>query len=102
MNHQVTAADWVEVIAVKSSLPASTVQETLDRYGIEPQSTLPRRKHLRIRSVRLQGVKEGTAENGPFDSTFRFGYRPLKPRGGGRVTSRTIHDQNGDLIRKGT
>lgn len=73
MNHQVTAADWVEAIASKSSLTASTVQETLDRYGIEPQSTLPRRKHLRIRSVRLQGVKEGTAENGPFDSTFRFG-----------------------------
>ncbi|WP_238191797.1 FUSC family protein [Methylobacterium frigidaeris] len=49
------------------------MQEALDRHAVEPQSTLPRRKSLRVRSVTLEGVKEGTAADGPFDQTFTFG-----------------------------
>ncbi|MCJ2040816.1 hypothetical protein MKK55_17945 [Methylobacterium sp. J-059] len=73
MTTQATAAEWVESIACKASLPIPTVQEILDRHGVEPQSTLPRRKSLRIRSVTLEGVKEGTSADGPFAKTFTFG-----------------------------
>ncbi|MCV5341660.1 hypothetical protein OFC87_32545, partial [Escherichia coli] len=70
MTTQATAAEWIEAIAGKTSLPVPVVQEVLDRHAVEPQSTLPRRKSLRIRSVTLEGVKEGTVADGPFNRTF--------------------------------
>lgn len=73
MSTQATAAEWIEAIAGKASLSVSVVQEVLDRHAVEPQSTLPRRKSLRIRSVTLEGVKEGTVADGPFGRTFTFG-----------------------------
>lgn len=73
MSTQATAAEWIEAIAGKASLPVPVVQEVLDRHAVEPQSTLPRRKSLRIRSVTLEGVKEGTVADGPFGRTFTFG-----------------------------
>ena len=73
MTGKVTAAEWVEAIAEKADLPVATVQEVLDRHGVEPQSTLPRRKSLRLRAITLKGVKESSTDSGPFDRTFAFG-----------------------------
>jgi hypothetical protein len=73
MTGQITAAEWVEAIAKKAKLPAVTVQEVLDRHGVEPQSTLPRRKSLRLRSITVRGVKGSSAGSKPFDRTFAFG-----------------------------
>jgi hypothetical protein len=70
---QASVADWIEAIAQKVKLPLGTVQDVLNRYGVEPQATLPRRRRLTVRSVTLKGVKEGTAEDRPFDQTWTFG-----------------------------
>ena len=49
------------------------VQNVLDRHGVEPQATLPRRCRLSVQSVTLKGEKEGTADDRPFDRTWTFG-----------------------------
>jgi hypothetical protein len=73
MRIQVTAEQWLEAIAKKAELSAHTVQEVLNRYGVEPQSTLPRRRALRVRNIILKGIKDGSNDDGPFDQTFSFG-----------------------------
>ncbi|MBJ6126915.1 hypothetical protein [Microvirga splendida] len=72
-TNQATAAQWLDAIAAKASVPVATVQSVLDRHGIEPQATLPRRRRVTVRSVTLKGEKMGTDQDGPFDRTWKFG-----------------------------
>ena len=70
---RVTAAGWLGAIAQAAQMPIGTVQEVLGRHGVEPQAILPRRRCLCVRSVTLAGVKKGSAQDGPFDRTWKFG-----------------------------
>lgn len=65
-----TTADWLDAIARSAGVEPSAAQMILDKYGIQAQPTLPRPRTLCMRSVALDGIKEGTSSDGPF--TFEW------------------------------
>ncbi len=56
---QITAAEWRSSIAKESGCDEQTIDDVLERHGIEVNSIAPRRKTILLRSVRLRGVKSG-------------------------------------------
>lgn len=70
-----TVADWVAAIAQRAGVDVKVAQAVLDKRGVVAQPTLPRARTLCIRSVLLEGVKEGTPADGP----FQFSWSGLRP-----------------------
>lgn len=69
-----TAANWLETISARCGRPTAEVQQVLERHGIKPQTTLPRRRRLVVRSVKLRGEKlNADAGSGRFDRDWQFG-----------------------------
>lgn len=70
-----TTTGWIAAIAQHAGVGVDVVQAVLDKHGIEAQSALPRARTLCIHSVSLEGVKEGTSTDGP----FQFSWSGLRP-----------------------
>ncbi|PJG53074.1 hypothetical protein CVM73_22085 [Bradyrhizobium forestalis] len=75
---QTTVAEWRSLIADKSGCDEQTIDDVLERHGVEVNSIVPRRKTILLRSVRLSGVKSGLKDqhqadlpDRPFDYTWK-------------------------------
>jgi hypothetical protein len=75
---QTTVAEWRSLIAKKAGCDEQTVDDVLERFGIEVDSIAPRRKTILLRSVRLCGTKAGLKDHDqvdlpdqPFDYTWK-------------------------------
>lgn len=66
-----TVGDWVATIAGRAGVSTDEVREVLERHGIEPQASLPRRRRLCLTNLHLKGMKRGTDDDRPID--FHWG-----------------------------
>jgi hypothetical protein len=62
----ISVDDWRRLITSKSKCNLGDVKLTLDKFGIEPQSTIPIRKAIHFRMLEFSGTKVGTKNDGEF------------------------------------
>ncbi len=65
-NRPVSVDDWHRLIASKSQCRLDEVKKTLDKYGINPQATIPIRKAIHFHTLTFLGTKIGTQNDGDF------------------------------------
>ncbi len=62
----ISVDDWRRLIVSKSKCKLEDVESTLDKFGIEPQSTIPIRKAIHFHILEFSGTKVGTKNDGDF------------------------------------
>lgn len=67
---QSTESGWLCAIAERSGVEESVARSVLQKYKIEPQTTPPRAKSLRFKSIRIAGLRAESDRDGPFDKTW--------------------------------
>lgn len=67
---QSTESGWFRAIAERSKVEEGIVKSVLQKYNIQPQTTPPRAKSLRFKSIRVAGTRAESDRNGPFDTTW--------------------------------
>lgn len=62
-----TEAEWLRAIMKASKCSEIDVRAVLLKYGIKAQTTPPRAKDFRFRSIHISGVRAESERDGPFD-----------------------------------
>ncbi|UCI22988.1 ATP-binding protein (plasmid) [Mesorhizobium sp. B2-1-8] len=67
---QSTEGGWLRAIAERSAVEESVAKSVLQKYNIQAQTTPPRAKSLRFKSIRVAGTRAESDRDGPFDETW--------------------------------
>lgn len=67
---QATESGWLRAIAERSKVDEGVIKSILQKYHVQPQTTPPRAKPLRFKSIRVAGTRAESDRNGAFDKTW--------------------------------
>lgn len=67
---QPTENGWLYAITERSQVDEDIARSVLQKYNVRPQTTPPRAKSLRFKSIRVAGTRAESDCNGPFDKTW--------------------------------
>jgi hypothetical protein len=65
-----TERGWFQAIVETSGASEETLRAVFLKYGVHSQTTPPRAKSLRFRSIRLSGIRAESDRDGPFDKSW--------------------------------
>ena len=95
-----TPDGWLTEIAEKVQVDRSVAKTVLDRYDIEPQAALPRRRPISFKRIALKGEKSGSRTDGAINYTWSDlgkGLWTLTSDGNGRGKSSILRLMMGAL-----